>query len=89
MRTQHQDIRRLDGSIVYRQRVLMERRIVMTGFFKGFGPVVKPLVGVALIAGALYAAPSRDGTGWVAPTAKVSLAHPTTAEQLYALNAAR
>ncbi len=89
MRTQHQDIRRLDGSIVYSQRVLMEGRIVLTGFFKGFGPVVKPLVGVALVAAALYAAPSRDGTGWVAPTARVSLAHPTTAAQLYALNAAR
>lgn len=89
MRTQHQDIRRLDGSIVYRQRVLMERRIVMTGFFKVFGPVVKPLVGVALIAGALYAAPSREGIGWVAPTARVGLAHPTTAAQFYALNAAR
>jgi len=88
MRTQRQEISRgLDGSIdidFYRQRVLMERR-----FFKGFGPVVKPLVGVVLISGALYAAPSRDGTGWVAPTARVSLAHPTTAAQLYALNEAR
>jgi hypothetical protein len=99
MPTQHQDIRRrLDGSIdidFYRQRGLMERRIVMTGFFKGFGQVVKPLAVVALIAAALYAAPSRDGTGWVAPTAnvagsnKVSLIYPMTAAQLYALNAAR
>jgi hypothetical protein len=50
MRTLHKDMRRhFDGSIdidFYRQQVLMERRIVMTGFFKGFGPVVKPLVGV-------------------------------------------
>jgi hypothetical protein len=99
MRTQHQNIRRrLDGSIdidFYRRRGLMERRIVMTGFFKRFGRVVKPLAAVALIAGALCAAPSRDGTGWVAPTAsvaesnKVSLAYPTTAAQLYALNASR
>jgi hypothetical protein len=99
MRQQHQDIRRrLDGSIdidFYRQRGLMERRIVMTGFFKGFGQFVKPLAAVALIAAALYTAPSRDGTGWVAPSAsvagsnKVSLAYPTTAAQLYALNAAR
>jgi hypothetical protein len=99
MRTEHQDIRRrLDGSIdidFYRQRGLMERRIVMTGFFKRFGQVVKPLAAVALIAAALCAAPSRNGTGWVAPTAsvagsnKVSLAYPTTALQLDALNAAR
>jgi hypothetical protein len=99
MRTQHQDIRRrLDGSIdidFYRQRGLMERRIVMTGCFKGVGQIVKPLAAVALIAAALYAAPSRDGTGWVAPTAsvagsnKVGLIYPMTAAQLYALNAAR
>jgi hypothetical protein len=99
MRTQHQDIRRrLDGSIdidFYRQRGLMERRIVMTGFFMGFGQVVKPLAAVALIAAALYAAPSRNGTGWVAPTASVArsnevgLVYPMTAAQLYALNAAR
>jgi hypothetical protein len=89
MHTKHQDMRSLDGSIVYRPRVLMERRIVMTGFFKGFGKLVKPLVAVALIAAAVCASPSRDGTGWVAPTARVSLAHPTTAAQLYALNAAR
>ena len=99
MRTQHRDIRRrLDGSIdidFYRQRGLMERCVMMTGFFKGFGKVVKPLAAVALIAGALYAAPSRDGTGWVAPTAsvggsnKVGLIYPMTAAQLYALNAAR
>jgi hypothetical protein len=67
MRPQQQDVhRRLDGSIdidFYRQRGLMERRIVMTGFFKGFGQLVKPL------AAALYAAPSRDDTGWNAPTA--------------------
>jgi hypothetical protein len=99
MRTEHQDIRRrLDGSIdidFYRQRGLMERRIVMTGCFKGVGQIVKPLAAVALIAAALYAAPSRDGTGWVAPSAsvagsnKVSLIYPMTAAQLYALNAAR
>jgi hypothetical protein len=53
------------------------------------GQRVKPLVAVAL-----DAAPSRDGTGWVAPTAsvagpnKVSLAYPMTAEQLYAQAAA-
>jgi hypothetical protein len=98
MCTEHQDIRRrLDGSIdidFYRQRGLMERRIVMTGFFKRFGQVVMPLAAVALIAAALCAAPSRDGTGWVPPTANVAgsnkggLAYPTAAE-LYALNAAR
>ena len=99
MRTQRQEIRRgLDGSIdtdFYRQKCLMERRAVMTGFFKGLGKLVKPLVAVALIVAAVYASPSRDGTGWVAPTAsvagsnKVSLVYPTTAAQLYALNAAR
>ena len=49
---------------------------------------------LALIAAALYAAPSRDGTAWVGPTVsaagsnKVSLAQPMTAAQLYALTAA-
>lgn len=99
MFAQHQDTRRrLDGSIdidFYRQKGLMERRIVMTGFFNGFSQIVKPLAAAALIAAALFAAPSRDGTGWVAPTAsvagsnKVGLIYPTTAAQLYALNAAR
>jgi hypothetical protein len=99
MFAQHQDIRRrLDRSIdidFYRQRSLMERRIVMTGFFKGFGQVVRPLAAVALIAATLLAAPPRDGTGWVAPTAsvagsnKLSLAYPMTTAPLYALNAAR
>jgi hypothetical protein len=99
MRTEHQDIRRrLDGSIdidFYRQRGLMERRNLMTGFFNTFGQVVKPLAAVALIAAALCAAPFRNGTGWLAPVAsvagsnKVSLANPTTAPQLDALNAAR
>jgi hypothetical protein len=99
MRTQRQEIRRgLDGSIdidFYRQKCLMERRAVMTGFFKGFGKLAKPLVAVALIAAAVYAAPSRDGTGWVAPTAsvagsnKVSFAYPMTTAQPHALDAAR
>jgi hypothetical protein len=99
MRTQHQDFRRrLDGAIdidFYRQRGLMERCIVTTGFFKGFGQIVKPLAAIVLIAAALCAAPSRDGTGWVAPTVsvagsnKISLAYPTIAAQLYVLNAAR
>jgi hypothetical protein len=98
MIAQRQEIRRQDGSIdidFYRQRGLTERRIMLTGFFKGLGQIVKPLVAVALVAAALYAAPSRDGTGWVGPTAsvagsnRVSLAHPMTAAQLYALNAAR
>ena len=94
MIAQHQDIRhRLDRPIdfdLYRQRGLMERGAVMTGFFKGFGKLIKPLVAIALIAAALYAAPSRDGTGWVAPTAsvagpnKVSHAPSMAAEQLYA-----
>jgi hypothetical protein len=76
MQTQNQDIRRrLDGSIdidFYRQRGLMKRRIAMTGFFKGCGQVVKPLAAVALIVATLYAAPSRNGTGLVAPTASVA-----------------
>jgi hypothetical protein len=99
MRSQHQDIRHhLDRPTDFdldRQRGLMERGIVMTGFFKWFGPVVRPLGAVALIAAALCAAPSRDGTGWVGPTAsiagsnKVSLAQPMNAAQLYALHVAR
>jgi hypothetical protein len=99
MRSQHQEIRhRLDRPTDFDldiRRGLMERGIVMTGFFKRFGQVVKPLAAAALIAATLYAAPSRDGTGWAGPTAsiagsnKVSLAHPMTAAQLYALHAAR
>jgi hypothetical protein len=80
MRAQQQDIRRrLDGSIdidFYRHRALMERRIVMSGFFKKFGQVVKSLAAVAL-------------TASVAGSNKVSLAYPTTAAQLYAPHAAR
>jgi hypothetical protein len=85
MRTEHQDIRRrLDGSIdidFYRQRGLMERRIVMTGFFKRFGQVVKPLAAVTLLAAALCAAPSRNGTGWVAPTASVAVSNKVSMTQ--------
>jgi hypothetical protein len=97
MRTQRQEIS-LNGSIdidFHRQKCLMERRALMTGFFKGFGKLVKPLLAVALIVAAVYASPSRDGTGWVAPTAsvagsnKVSLVYPMTVAQLYTLNAAR
>jgi hypothetical protein len=75
MRTRHQAIRHpLDRSIYFdldRQRGLMERGIVTTGFFKQFGQIVRPLAAVALIVAALYAAP-RDRTDWVGPTATVA-----------------
>jgi hypothetical protein len=57
--------RRDDGSIdidFYRQKGLMERRAVMTRFFDGRGRMKKGLIGAAIIATALYFAPSRDGT---------------------------
>ncbi len=62
MTPQHPTIRRLDGSIdidVYRQKGLMERRVVMTGFFKSAG---RPLAAAALVMVALYAVSPRDGT---------------------------
>jgi hypothetical protein len=72
MFTQRQDIRRrLDGSLdidFYRHKGLMERRAVMTDFFRGAKTLVKPLVAAAVLAGALYTAPMRDGTGWNGPT---------------------
>jgi hypothetical protein len=71
MLTQRHDIRRrLDGSIdidFYRHKGLMERRAVMTNFFSGAKTLVKPLVAAAVLAGALYTAPMRDGTGWNGP----------------------
>jgi hypothetical protein len=58
-----QDIRRrIDGSIdidFYRQKGLSERRVVMTGFFRGAS---KPLAATALVMIALYAIAPRDGT---------------------------
>jgi len=54
--------RRIDGSIdidFYRQRGLMERRVVTTGFFRGAG---KPLLAAALVVAALCAVAPRDGT---------------------------
>jgi hypothetical protein len=73
MLTQHQDIRRrIDGSIdidFYRQAGLTERRVVMTNFFGGAKKLVKPLVAAAVLAGALYLAPARDGAGWNGPSA--------------------
>ena len=89
--------RRLDGSIdvdFYRQRGLMERRVVMTNFVKGAGRLARPLVAVAVLAAALSVTP-RDGAGWNAPTASMtapngmSLVYPATADRRYALNATR
>ena len=61
-----QDIRRrIDGSLdidFYRQKGLMERRVVMTGFFRGAG---KPLAATALMLAALYAVAPRDSTAGV------------------------
>jgi hypothetical protein len=61
--TAQQDIRRrIDGSIdidFYRQKGLMERRVVMTGSFRNAG---KPLAAAALVMIALYAVSPRDGT---------------------------
>jgi len=85
MLTQRQDIRRRhDGSIdidFYRQQGLMERRAVMTNFFSGAKKLAKPLAAAAVLVGALYLAPTRDGAGWNGPTAgagtiSASLANP-------------
>ena len=99
MLTQHQDIRRRpNGSIdidFYRQTGLMERRAVMTNFFSGARKLGKPLVAAAVLAGALYMMPARDGIGWNASSASgagrssASLVYPTTATGLYALSTAR
>jgi len=59
MTPQHPTIRRLDGSIdidVYRQKGLMERRVVMTDFFRSAG---KPLAAAALVLLTLYAVAPR------------------------------
>ena len=72
MTAQDQITRRLDGSIdidFYRQKGLMERRVVMTDFFRGMVRPRKALVAVAIIAAALYVSPARDGTGWNGPGA--------------------
>ena len=61
MTAQHPTIRRLDGSIdidVYRQKGLMERRVVMTGFFKSAG---RPLAAAALVIGAWAIVPLAVG----------------------------
>jgi hypothetical protein len=75
MFAQDQEIRRRDGMIdidFYRQKGLMERRIVMTQFFRRLKRICKPVVAAAALAGALYAAPARDGTGWNGPTSSPS-----------------
>jgi len=69
--TAQQITRRLDGSIdidFYRQKGLMERRVVMTDFFRGTVRARKAIVAVAIIAAALYVSPARDGTGWNGPS---------------------
>ena len=94
MTAQHHDIRRrFDGSIdidFYRQRGLMERRAVMTHFFKGVARPRKALIAAAVIVAALYmspASPARDGTGWNGPSASsprpnsASLVDPMSAAQ--------
>ena len=67
MITPHQDIhRRTNGSIdidFYREQGLMERRAVMTAFFKGAGKVARPLIAVAALTAAAYLAPATDDTG--------------------------
>jgi len=91
MTAQHHDIRRrFDGSIdidFYRQRGLMERRAVMTHFFKGVARPRKALIAAAVIVAALYMSPARDGTGWNGPSASsprpnsASLVDPMSAAQ--------
>ena len=59
MLEQHEVRRRLDGSIdidFYRQRGLMERRAVMTGFFTGLRGAAKPVVSAAVLMATLYMA---------------------------------
>src|SRR5258705_37710 len=62
--------RRLDGSMdidFYRQKGLMERRAVMTRFFKGVGKLRRPLAAAAPVIAALYAIAPRDGTAGHGP----------------------
>ena len=90
--------RRLDGSIdidFYRQRGLMERRLVMTGFARGVNKVHRGVIAVLLLAAALYLAPSRDGAGWNEASA-VTARHNSaflqplaTAARLYAMRTAQ
>ena len=91
MLTQRQDIRRrLDGSIdidFYRQKGLMERRAVMTGFFSGVGKVIRPAFVIAIVILAISLMPGPAGTG-NAPSATTisargpSLVSPVTSARL-------
>src|SRR5436305_8719692 len=67
------EIRRRQNATIdidfYRQMGLTEHRAVMSAFFAGLGKAAKPLVGIALIAVAIYAAPPRNGAGRTAPSA--------------------
>jgi hypothetical protein len=92
MLTQRQDIRRrLDGSIdidFYRQKGLMERRAVVTGFFSGVGKVIRPAFAIAIVILAISLMPGSAGTGWNAPSATAiaangpSLVSPVTSARL-------
>jgi len=98
MLTQRRAVRRLDGSIdidFYRQMGLMERRVVMTGFFKGVGKVVRPALAIAIVILTISLMPAPDGTGWNPPGATTitasgpSLTFPMTSARLYSSTLAR
>ena len=95
MLTQHQDFRRrLDGSLdidYYRQKALMERRVVLTGFFSGVAKVIRPAFAIAIVILAISLMPGLAGTGWNAPGATTitasgpSLVTPMISARLYSL----
>jgi hypothetical protein len=71
MLTQRQDIRRrLDGSLdidFYRHKALMERRMMLTGFFSGGAKVIRPAFAIAIVILTISLMPGSTGTGWNAP----------------------
>ena len=95
MLTQRQDIRRrLDGSIdidFYRHKALMERRVMLTGFFSGVGKVIRPVVAIAIVILTISLMPGLAGTGWNAPRATTisasgpSLVTPMISARLHSL----
>lgn len=73
MTARHDIHRRLDGSIdidFYRHKGLMERRLVISGFFEGVG---KPLAAATLAAVMLYAVAPRGTSAVDAATAPTSI----------------
>lgn len=72
MSNRHAGIRRLhDGAIdfaFYRRRAASFRSRAMREFLAAkVGPLVRPVIAVAVIAATLYAMPGKTGHGWNGP----------------------